>query len=191
MEEEYLDELNDDSSDQASDDNASSSSEPVEEGEGEGEGEGEVSDRYMEYIQNINDNKKKTILTGGARLSRPFLTKFELVMAVSRVAHQINNGAKIPKVTEGSVINYDTDVFFLALRSVLATVRRGISEPLKGPEEISKCASVLIYREVGKEYVEVWKLHELIWLEAVPSDSATAELLEEARSKYVVDPALL
>lgn len=143
------------------------------------------TDNYLDYLQNIPQNKKKTILTGSDRKTRPILSKFELVLAVSRVAQQINSGAKLPKITEGSIVNQDTDVFFLAYRSVMATVRKSLDEPLKNPEDLAKCASVLIHRDVGRDFVEVWKLHELIHLEALPF----SEMSEEAKLEYFMDPS--
>lgn len=128
---------------------------------------------------------KKIILTKDQRKSRPVLTKFELVMAVSRVAHQINSGAKVPEITAGTIISYDTDVFFLAYRSVMATVKRSLDEPDKTPELISKCASIVIQREIGREYIEEWKLHELAYLDALPGDD---EIISEARERYYIDP---
>lgn len=125
---------------------------------------------------------------GTDRITKPILNKFELVNAVIRVIKQINDGAKLPKITEGTSINKDTDVFYLAFRSVMATVKHTIDEPDRSPEQIRKCASVIIQRDVGTKFTEQWALHELVWLEAYPDEY---ELTQEVKNEYFVDPSNL
>ena len=124
---------------------------------------------------------ERILLTGDDRVSLPRLSKFDRVVAVTEVINQLNAGAKLPAIVDGTSVHRDSTTFNLALACVMATVKRSINE-VKTPEQISKGASVIIKRDIGMTRREEWKLHELYWLEASRHDKEMIEM-----KKHFVD----
>jgi len=98
--------------------------------------------------------------TGDDRTTLPVLNKYERTGAIIHMAEQISKGAKVPEIAGN--IDGITDTITLAYISVMSTVRKSLGE-VKSEEDIAKGASIILRRSLKNKYVDVWKLHELVY----------------------------
>lgn len=113
---------------------------------------------------------ERVVRDGNDRVTVPVINRFEFCNAVKHVAKQINKGAKVPKILEGTRYIKLTDTKLLAWYSVFFSLRHSLDEPLKNEKQRLECASVIIVRPVGLKFLEKWRLWELAYLETFPKN---------------------
>ncbi len=148
--------------------------------ENEDEDEIEEDDGETLVVEKTSDDR--IIRDGDDRVTPAIINRFEFCNAVKHVIGQINKGAKVPQILNGTKYMECVDTKLLAWYSVFFTVRHSKDE--KPHIDTKKCASVIIMRPVGSKYIEKWRLWELAYLENFPKNY---DLNLEYVEKFLVD----
>lgn len=169
----------DDKSERSDDIISDTSSENDEEKEEVEEEEAGIEEEVRQANNKVSNDRIRRY--GSDRTTMFKLDKFERTNAIIFMAKQIEKGAKVPKIVKDSDKINDTIV--LAYKSVMTTVRKSIDD-VKSPEDIKNGASIIIKRDVGSKYIDIWPLHELIYFEA---GCNMEEEIKEATDKFLID----